>query len=444
MDNSLKSATTNKSNEFGGPISVFFFIIFAHVLVYYLWISATYYHGSVIYPSSIADSWLFLARMCQHIVDGAYPTTYAFVIYIGFFTFQLFLAWCMPGRWVRGLPIPAEGNIQYDYLCNSAVSWYVTIIVMLILHFTGLFSLTELIDQFGHLITVGIIVSDVFSLLLYVVPLLFHKQYNLSGNPIYDFFMGSMLNPRIGIVDLKLFSDIRPWMLLFFITVGLTIKQYKTYGTVTWPMIFILVAHGLYTNACMKGEECVPTAWDIVTEKCGWMIIFWNGIGVPFVYSFNAFYILENNPQYPFIFTILLFVMLFSAYYVWDTANSQKNRFRMQLRGTYVPRKTFPQLPWGTLKNPKYIKTANGGTLLVDGWYRYARKIHYTADIIMALTWGLCCGFSGILPYFYPAFFITIIIHRYYRDSKRMKKKYGSDWDEYCKTVPYKFIPFVY
>ncbi len=32
-------------------------------------------------------------------------------------------------------------------------------------------------------------------------------------------------------------------------------------------MIFILVAQGLYTNAVAKGEECIPTTWDIFYEK---------------------------------------------------------------------------------------------------------------------------------------------------------------------------------
>jgi delta24(24(1))-sterol reductase len=38
----------------------------------------------------------------------------------------------------------------------------------------------------------------------------------------------------------------------------------------------MILAHFLYANACMKGEECVPTTWDIFYEKFGWMLIFWN------------------------------------------------------------------------------------------------------------------------------------------------------------------------
>jgi Delta24(24(1))-sterol reductase len=39
---------------------------------------------------------------------------------------------------------------------------------------------------------------------------------------------------------------------------------------------------------------------------------------------------------------------------------SQKSRFKMQTQGINTFRKTFPQLPWGTLKNPEFIQTAHG------------------------------------------------------------------------------------
>ena len=133
--------------------------------------------------------------------------------------------------------------------------------------------------------------------------------------------------------------------------------------------------------------------------------------------------------------------MLLLAYYVWDTAQSQKNRFRMALRGTYTQRYAFPQLPWGTLSDPKYLKTDSGSLLLIDGWWKYARKIHYTADIVMASIWSLSCGFSGFLPYFYPIFFSGMITHRYQRDTLRCKRKYGKDWDKYTSIVKYAFIP---
>lgn len=46
----------------------------------------------------------------------------------------------------------------------------------------------------------------------------------------------------------------------------------------------------------------------------------------------------------------------------------------MKQIGNYRKRYAFPQLPWSTLENPKFLKTANGGTLLIDGWWAYSRK----------------------------------------------------------------------
>mmetsp|Transcript_33214 Transcript_33214/g.130756 ORF Transcript_33214/g.130756 Transcript_33214/m.130756 type:complete len:149 (-) Transcript_33214:1429-1875(-) len=70
-----------------------------------------------------------------------------------------------------------------------------------------------------------------------------------------------------------------------------------------------------------------------------------------------------------------LFIALFGAYYVWDTSQSQRTRFRLQQVGAYKPRFTFPQLPWGTLKDPKYLTTETGSKLLISGWWKYARKV---------------------------------------------------------------------
>jgi delta24(24(1))-sterol reductase len=32
-------------------------------------------------------------------------------------------------------------------------------------------------------------------------------------------------------------------------------------------MAFMVLATGLYINACAKGEECIPQTWDMFHEK---------------------------------------------------------------------------------------------------------------------------------------------------------------------------------
>ena len=429
--------------EFGGPLGVAAIMLTSHLLVYYLWASLTYHRGALIGPASLADAWPFVQRLGREIVAGASPTWRAAAIYFGFLGFQTLLAYVMPGLWIKGLPVPSEGNRQHRYLCNGAASWYVTLLTAALLHVTGIFRLTEFADNLGPILTVATLFANAVAFAVYFTTVARARQTRMSGNFIYDFFMGAVLNPRIGRVDLKFFIETRvSWILLFFLTLSAAAKHYEVHGTVTWPLVFMVVAHGLYANACMKAEDCIPTTWDIFHEKWGWMLIFWNLVGVPYVYSFNSYYLLVNGPvEHSPVYTIALFAFLFVAYYVWDSAQAQRNSFRMKELGTYVRRKTFPQLPWGTLRDPRYLRTANGGTLLVDGWWAYARKIHYTADILMALSWGLSCGFSGVLPYLYPAFFFVMIMHRAVRDERRCRAKYGADWERYREIVPGWFLP---
>ena len=108
---------------------------------------------------------------------------------------------------------------------------------------------------------------------------------------------------------------------------------------------------------------------------------------------------------------IALFATLLTAYYLYvlhshstirwhcdnlvysfDTSMSQKSRFKMQTQGIFEFRKSFPQLPNGTVENPTFIQTAHGyatlyrccctfythsllrNRLLTGGWWAYARK----------------------------------------------------------------------
>jgi delta24(24(1))-sterol reductase len=113
----------------------------------------------------------------------------------------------------------------------------------------------------------------------------------------------------------------------------------------------------------------------------------------------------------------------------------------MRERGVDMNRKAFPVLPWSKLSEPMKVLKTPYGTLLVDGWYRYARKMHYTSDIVMALCWGLYCGLSSFLPFYYCCFFTVMIVHRWRRDEEKCRKKYKEYWDEYKKMVPYVFLP---
>lgn len=424
--------------EFGGPIGCLIIMIISPIIPYYLWYCIQFNNSSLALPSF---------EMIQKILTVATPTRTGTIFYLSFILFEAILAWIIPGFYVLGLPLKHEGDKKLVYNCNAIQSWYITLILVFILHFTKLAPISLLMDNYAPILTVSVIFSKVLSVLCYYIAILLKKDHRMTGNFIYDFFMGAPLNPRLGSLDIKMFAEARiSWILLFLLTLSSASKQYEEFGFVSTPMIFMIVAHGLYTNAIMKGEECIPSTWDMFYEKYGWMLCFWNFSGVPFVYCIQSFYIYKNTLKIQLspMYMTFLFVTLAFAYYVWDTSQSQRNRFRMSKNGSYKPRNTFPQLPWGTLEKPEYLTTKAGSELLIDGWWRYARKIHYTADIYMALSWGLACGFGSFIPYFYVVFFTSMIIHRALRDIDRCQRKYGNDWNIYCQKVPYLFIPYLF
>ncbi|KAI8089710.1 ergosterol biosynthesis ERG4/ERG24 [Halteromyces radiatus] len=425
------------------------------LLMYYFWVCLEYYQGKLISPEHLFSmaSWQdFLVHdIWDHIKLGAAPTWTAFFIYGGYVLFSFILAAVMPGPVVEGLPVPSLKGEKLKYICNGLSSWYVTLALSGVLQYTKWFDLALIVDNFGGIMTVAILWGFIMSTLVYVISTAKGTNHRMSGNFFYDYFMGACLNPRIGPVDLKMWAEIRvPWPVLFYITLSCMIKQYENSGTVTAPICFMLLAHFLYSNACQKGEECIPPSWDIFYEKDGFMLIFWNMAGVPFTYCYSSIYLLKTELAtgtpitHSTPYTIFLFVCLLLGYYVFDTGNSQKNRFRMEQVGTFMMRNGFPQLPWGHLKHPTYITTEHGNLLLTSGWWGIARKPHYTGDLLMALSWGLITGFGSFLPYFYFCFFLCVLTHRVSRDMERCAKKYGKDWDRYCERVPYIFIPYVY
>ena len=68
-----------------------------------------------------------------------------------------------------------------------------------------------------------------------------------TGNVIYDFFMGHELNPRIGLLDLKFFCELRPgligWVVL---NVAMLLEAYQRDGTCPPALTMVCVFQIIY------------------------------------------------------------------------------------------------------------------------------------------------------------------------------------------------------
>ncbi|KAF2192514.1 hypothetical protein K469DRAFT_620867 [Zopfia rhizophila CBS 207.26] len=440
---------TSRRFEFGGSLGVSAMMIGFPTLMYYMWIGAVFYDGKFPRPTSDESFTDFLQHMLYLVKTQAYPSHRAWTIYWVFGLVQMAFYMLLPGVYRKGKPLPHLGGVQLDYYCSGMWSFYTNIVLALGLHFSGVFKLYTLIDEFGPLMSVAIISGFLCAFIAYFSALARGATIRMTGYPIYDFFMGAELNPRLfGILDFKMFLEVRiPWYILFFLSLGTATKQYEQYGYVSGEVCFILLAHYLYAGACSKGEHLIITTWDMYYEKLGFMLVFWNMAGVPLSYCHCTLYLATHHPDeytWPTWFIGFLIAMYLFVYYVWDTCNSQKNQFRQEERGIVDERTTFPYFRYGRIKDPNTIPTRTGDKILCDGWYGKARKVHYTCDLFFALSWGLVTGFKSPFPWFYAVFFTPMIIHRTIRDAERCHERYGEAWEEYTRRVPYLFVPYIF
>lgn len=283
-----------------------------------------------------------------------------------------------------------------------------------------------------------------------------------TGNFIYDFFIGRELNPRVnlpifGTVDIKAFMELRPgfigWILL---DLAFMAHQYKQYGFVSDSMVLITSFQALYVFDALWMEPSILTTIDIINDGFGFMLAFGDLVWLPFTYSIQARY-LAVYPVHLGIWGIAGILALQGfGYYIFRGSNNEKNRFRND-----------PKDP--RIAHLKSMNTASGSKLLISGWWGTARHINYLGDWLMGWSYCLPTGIAGymikqsstlssttdviqgqargwgmLVTYLYIVYFAVLLIHRERRDEEKCKKKYGRDWEEYKKKVPWRIVPGIY
>jgi delta24(24(1))-sterol reductase len=254
---------TSDKREFGGSLGMSAMMIGFPSLMYYMWIGAEFYDGKFPAPDGNESFKDFFLRMVYLVRTEAYPSNKAWQIYWFFGLLQMAFYMLLPGVYRKGKPLPHLNGQRLDYYCSAMWSFYTSTILGLLLHFTGLFKLYTLMDEFGPILSVAIISGFLCSFIAYTSAYARGATIRMTGRPIRDFFLGAELNPRLfGILDFKMFLEVRvPWFILWFLALGMVFKQYETYGYVSGEAIFLLFAQFLYSNACAKGEHLIITTW---------------------------------------------------------------------------------------------------------------------------------------------------------------------------------------
>lgn len=405
--------------HFGGPRGAAVLITFLPLVSIYLWIAIHRHGGELILPGPSLFSEIPL------------PTARAVFFASAWLAFQVALQVLLPGKVVEGLT--QRDGLRIKYKLNGLLSLIVTLAVGGGLYAAGIVRGTAVLEELGPLLTTSILFAFVFSGFLYAYGFTSKREEHRTGIFIYDFFMGSALNPRIKDFDLKLFFESKIGMTTWIVlTLSMAAAQYETDGSLSLSMILVCLFQLWYVADFYVFENAMLSTWDINYENYGFMLFFGFVVWMPFNFSLQAQYLVYHRPELPIWAVAGIVVLNFAGYFIFRTSNLQKHAFR-----------TNPDaLIWG--KKPTFLQTKRGTKLLTSGWWGVARHTNYLGDLMMALAWCLPAAFAHVPPYFYFIYFAPLLIDRERRDHKVCAKKYGPDWDEYCKKVKYRILPYVY
>jgi protein-S-isoprenylcysteine O-methyltransferase Ste14 len=388
-------------------------------LTWYMTICMLHYDGHLVVPS---------AEVVAH-VEG--PSLFSVGAYLAWLAVQGFFQLVLPGRIAYGVEL--EDGRRLPYKMNGLMAELLTIAVAVGLVLAGAVPGDFLYAQLGELVTTANIVVFLLCVYFHVLGRTQATPQERARNPLEAYFVGATRNPRNGSFDWKFFSESRPGMILWIlINLSFLAAQYELHGTVSNSLVMVAAFQTLYVTDYFVFEEAILSTWDIRHEPFGWMLGWGSLVWVPFTYSLQGMYLVQHPVDLPVWAVGGITALNLLGYAIFRGSNLQKHRFRSNPQ-THI---------WG--KPAQYIQTERGTKLLTSGWWGISRHSNYLGDLMMGLAWCLCTGWSTVLCYFYIIYFTILLVHRERRDNEHCAHKYGADWNEYARQVPWRILPGVY
>ena len=371
-----------------------------------------------------------------------FGTPLAWKIIAAYAAFQLFLMRVIPGKPFLG-PVTPKGNVPI-YKANGVPCFLITLAAF----FVGAygfrwFSPTILYDNMGPLLGALNLFSLLFCLFLYLKGIFApsSSDHGITGNPLFDYYWGTELYPRIFGWDVKQFTNCRFGMMgwpLFLLSYAA--KQQELYG-LSDAMIVSVALQLIYVGKFFLWETGYLRSLDIMHDRAGFMICWGCLVWIPSVYTSPGLYLVHHPIHLGLFWASAIFLAGFAGIVINFLADRQRQQVRAK-NGACLVWKRTPSLIEAV------YQTQNGETkqslLLASGWWGISRHFHYIPELCGAFFWSLPALFTNFYPYFYVCFLTILLFDRAFRHDKRCADKYGQYWDQYCERVPYKIIPYLY
>lgn len=381
-------------------------------------------------------SWSSLAPYTQMLEKTKLFSMQAMSVYLAWFFGLVWLDLLVPGKEVKGTTLRDGTALRYKFNGKNVMTILGYTLISRALYTRGeLPELRYVYDHLLELLNASLLWSIIIATYVYIASFL-HKQEPIlalggnSGNPVFDWFIGRELNPRIGNFDIKLFCEMRPGLLLWvIINLACAHHQYVTLGYVTDSMALVVIFQSYYVIEGTFYEIGLINMMDVITDGFGFMLSFGDLTLVPFTYTLQARYLAEFPIDLGWLKSSAIVLVFLGGLLIFRLSNNEKNAFKRREPSS---------------KHLKYIQSESGSKLIVSGWWGMARHINYLGDWLISWAYSLPTGFSTIITYYFVFFFAGLLIHRETRDEAKCAEKYGKTWVEYKKKVPYRIIPGIY
>ncbi|CAN8104575.1 unnamed protein product [Discula destructiva] len=252
-----------------------------------------------------------------------------------------------------------------------------------------------------------------------------------------DFFFGRTLNPRFRlgphILDIKMYLYVIGAVHLELNTLSFTAAHYRSHPQDPNPGVglaaFLL---SWFVVEYLWFEHVHLFTYDLFAERLGFKLAWGCLCFYPFFYPIGilAAVALPNPGRGAWYHTFAAGVY-FGGWALSRLANLQKFRFKRNGAAAGL-----------------VIKSVDGRqTLFCGGLWGAARHVNYVGEIVEAVGIALAVGHpptATMLPWAYPLYYVLLLTARERDDDARCREKYGELWEDYCRRVPYRLLPYVY
>lgn len=370
------------------------------------------------------------------------PSAWAAAVLVGWGMLQWVLLVGLPGRTHLG-PVTRGGN-RPRYRLNGVAAFLVTHALGALAVVSGVVDPAIVYDRYGELLAT----SSLFALLL--CGLLYAKgrlaptdpDSGPSGHVVSDLFWGIELHPRALGVSVKQWLICRCSMMAWSVVVlSAAAAQVDRHGELSSGLAVSVALQVVYIFKFFVWEGGYFDSMDIAHDRLGfyiaWGVLAW----LPGVYPIATLYLVDHPAVLATSVAVGIFLFGLVAILVNYAADAQRQRVRRSGGRTRV---------WGRrpeLVRARYVTTDGEhreNLLLASGFWGVSRHFHYLPELALAIAWTMPAGLHHVLPWFYVLFLAILLIDRAGRDDRRCAAKYGADWAEYCRRVPWRMLPGVY